>query len=152
MLPSKDTNLWCINDNIKIISVNVIEMTRQEIKFRDTKITISIPDILEATIKFTLEGVDYTYTNNYQFDRYISRGTYGSVFKYNKIGDEIGLQGITCKVILSKNTENDARFRILPELNVVNRYKNSDCKKIDSYSLNLDTILPRALKNIISIV
>lgn len=144
MIPSKDSKLWCINDDIKITSVNVIEMKTQNIIFKDTEINILIPKKLKATIIFKLEGVDYTYINDYEFDGFISRGGYGSVFKYNKIGDKIGLKGIACKVILSNDTVRDVETRILPELNIVNKYKNSDCRKIDSYSLNLDTILPRA--------
>lgn len=128
---------WCFNNDIKIVYANPILMDYKKITFKDKEYRIKLPEIIEAEIKYDYGDDEIVSKNRYQFKKFLSSGTYGSVFQYSKIDDHPGLSNIVCKVILSYDTDDSIRTRILPELNAVLKIKDSPCKKIDSYILNL---------------
>jgi len=129
---------WCFNNDIKIIDANVLSMNETSISFKEKYLLINIPNEIEVEIKYDYGNSEIINKNIYKFSKYLSKGTYGSVFQYKKISNEPGLESVVCKVILSSEEEKSIINRILPELNAVSRIKDSTCKKIDSYILNLD--------------
>ena len=132
---------WCFNNDIKIIRAEVKELDSYDVSFKRYLREVLIPSLIEVTIEYDYGDSKITRTTNYQYQKYISKGSYGSVFQYSKLGDTPGISNLACKVILSY--EGDEDIYIEPELNSVSMIQGSPCKKIDSHILNLDAFFPK---------
>lgn len=137
-------NNWCYDNDIKIIDADITDTLTLGSGFGKNFDNLEIPNNITVTTEFTLDGEKFSRTNNYKFRSTLGHGTYGIVLGYNKLDQSPGLSKIALKIISRRSsrltTDDIISGYILPELDVINGTKDSICRKISSYNLDLGKI------------
>jgi hypothetical protein len=130
---------YCYNYDLKIIDVNVIDWNQQEIYFNpeEKNYQLEIPKTIRVTMSYSRDKTQ-NIINDYVFDQFIQKGSYGSVFKYVPKFKKIGISGFAIKVILSYNNVRSINSAIIPELMNLNNILDSDCKIIKGINFSFN--------------
>ncbi len=134
----KSLQNYCYNYDLNIIDVKVIDWIEQYIYFRPRNINLKfeIPKTMRITMTYSRDQ-SRVIINDYIFDKFITKGGFGSVFKFIPKFKKIGISGFALKVMLSNNIYDSIKKNIIPELKIINQTQETQCLFIKSKNLKI---------------
>lgn len=129
---------YCYNYDLNIVEVKVIDWIEQDLYFKPNKrnYKFEIPKTMRITMTYSRDS-SKVIINDYIFDKFLQKGSFGSVFKFVPKFKQIGISGFALKIILSFNRYHNINSNIISELKVINKTQETECLFIKSKNLEI---------------